>query len=114
MRALRIVSLITLAAAPFGVAAQAADPAGNVSADSAAITAALHESHLSPGAAARDRYRHPVETLAFFGFRPTMTVLDVGPGAGYYTEILAPALAKNGLYLTTNMEPPGSAPEPSA
>jgi predicted methyltransferase len=29
----------------------------------------------------------PVETLAFFGFRPTMTVLDIGPGTGYYAEL---------------------------
>ena len=43
-----------------------------------------------------------------------MTVLDVGPGTGYYTELLAPALAKDGLYLATNWEAPSTAPEPSA
>jgi predicted methyltransferase len=85
---------------------------------SAAIAAALRGSHRSPGAADRDQYRHPVETLAFFGFTPTMTVLDVGPGgrglgAGYYTELLAPVLAKDGLYLATNREPPSTAPAPS-
>jgi len=42
-----------------------------------------------------------------------MTVLDVGPGTGYYTELLAPALAKDGLYLATNREPPSTAPAPS-
>ncbi len=47
-----------------------------------------------------------------------MTVLDVGPGGrgqggGYYTELLAPVLAKKGLYLATNREPPSTAPEPS-
>jgi predicted methyltransferase len=36
----------------------------------------------------------PSATLAFFGFTPTMTVLDVGPGPGYYTELLAPVLAQ--------------------
>jgi predicted methyltransferase len=81
---------------------------------SAAIAAAMRGSHRSPGAADRDPYRHPVETLAFFGFTPTMTVLDVGPGAGYYTELLAPVLAKDGLYLATNREPPSTAPAPSA
>src|SRR5271155_1944867 len=80
---------------------------------SAAIAAAMRGSHRSPGAADRDQYRHPVETLAFFGFTPTMTVLDVGPGAGYYTELLAPVLAKDGLYVPTNSEPPSTAPEPS-
>jgi predicted methyltransferase len=42
-----------------------------------------------------------------------MTVLDIGPGTGYYAELLAPALAKNGLYLATNREPPSTAAEPS-
>jgi predicted methyltransferase len=81
---------------------------------SAAIAASMRGSHRSPGAADRDKYRHPVETLAFFGFTPTMTVLDVGPGTGYYTELLAPVLTKDGLYLTTNREPPSTAAEPSA
>jgi predicted methyltransferase len=78
-----------------------------------AIAATLHGSHRSAGAAARDQYRHPVETLAFFGFTPTMTVLDVGPGAGYYTELLAPVLAQHGLYMATNWEPPSTAAAPS-
>ena len=90
----------------------------SVAAGSAAIAAALSGSHRTPWAAARDPYRHPVETLAFFGFTPTMTVLDVGPGwrgqgLGYYTELLAPVLAKEGLYLATNREPPTAAPEPN-
>jgi predicted methyltransferase len=88
-------------------------PDARVAAGSAAIAAAMRGSHRTPGAADRDQYRHPVETLAFFGFTPTMTVLDVGPGAGYYTELLAPVLAKDGLYLATNNEPPSTAPEPS-
>jgi len=81
---------------------------------SAAIAATLRGSQRSPSAADRDQYRHPVETLAFFGFTPTMTVLDVGPGTGYYTELLAPVLAKSGLYITTNREPPSTAAPPSA
>src|SRR5262245_33610138 len=83
--------------------AQAHTDAG-VAEGSAAIAAAMRGSHRSPGAADRDAYRHPIETLAFLGFTPTMTVLDVGPGTGYYTELLAPVLAKNGLYVTTNRE----------
>ena len=49
---------------------------------------------------ARDQYRHPVETLEFFGFRDDMTVVEIGPGAGWYTEILAPALADHGQLIT--------------
>src|SRR5579883_47901 len=45
---------------------------------------------------ARDRYRHPVETLEFFGLRPDMTVIELDPGAGWYTEILAPVLHDHG------------------
>ncbi len=45
---------------------------------------------------ARDVYRHPVETLQFFGIRPDMTVVELSPGGGWYTEILAPYLAARG------------------
>jgi predicted methyltransferase len=85
----------------------------SVAAGTAAI-AAMRLSHHSAGSEDRDQYRHPVETLAFFGFTPTMTVLDIGPGAGYYTQLLAPVLAKDGLYVATNREPPSTAAEPSA
>lgn len=78
-----------------------------------AIEAAMRGSHRTPGAAERDKDRHPVETLSFFGFEPTMTVLDVGPGRGWYTELLAPALANGGRYLATNLNPPAAAVPPS-
>jgi predicted methyltransferase len=45
---------------------------------------------------ARDRYRHPVETLQFFGIQPRMTVIEIAPGGGWYTEILAPFLRDHG------------------
>lgn len=45
---------------------------------------------------ARDRYRHPVQTLEFFGLRPDMTVIEISPGGGWYTEILAPVLRDRG------------------
>ena len=44
----------------------------------------------------RDRHRHPVETLSFFGVRPDQTVVEIWPGGGWYTEILAPYLAAGG------------------
>ncbi|HYE42083.1 MAG TPA: methyltransferase [Caulobacteraceae bacterium] len=43
----------------------------------------------------RDRWRHPVETLKFFGLDADQTVLELWPGAGYWTEIVAPFLARN-------------------
>ena len=48
--------------------------------------------------AARDIYRHPAETLAFFEVNPDMTVVEIWPGGGWYTEILAPHLSKGKLY----------------
>jgi predicted methyltransferase len=53
---------------------------------------------------ARDAYRHPAETLAFFGVRPTDTVVEVWPGGGWYTEILAPYLAEGGRLIIANMD----------
>ncbi len=44
----------------------------------------------------RDRYRHPYETLAFFGVRPSDTVVEIWPGGGWYTEILAPYVLQGG------------------
>lgn len=45
---------------------------------------------------ARDSYRHPAQTLEFFGLRPDMTVIEIEPGSGWYTEILAPVLKDHG------------------
>jgi predicted methyltransferase len=75
----------------------------------AAIQAAMKGTHRVPGAADRDKYRHPAETLEFFGFKPTMTVIDIGPGDGWYSELLAPALAKKGHYMPTSGDPNGPA-----
>lgn len=47
----------------------------------------------------RDVYRHPVETLEFFGLTPEMTVLEISPGKGWYMEILAPLLTEKGQYM---------------
>ena len=64
---------------------------------------ALHTAVASPQRATafveRDRYRHPEETLRFFGIKPTMTVVEIWPSAGYYAEILAPMLRERGHYV---------------
>lgn len=46
----------------------------------------------------RDANRLPVETLEFFGFSDDMSVIELIPGGGWYTKLLAPALAENGTY----------------
>lgn len=58
--------------------------------------AALAGAHRSEANRARDAYRHPAETLAFFGLQPGMTVVEVAPGGGWYTEVLAPILSGHG------------------
>jgi predicted methyltransferase len=73
----------------------------------AGITAAMKGNHRKPGDAARDVYRHPLETLEFLGLKPNMTVLDYGPGDGWYTELLAPTLAAKGKLLVTTPDPAG-------
>ncbi len=50
----------------------------------------------------RDQYRHPVETLSFFGLKPDMSVLEVWPARGWYTEILAPYLKDSGKLTIAN------------
>jgi predicted methyltransferase len=78
-----------------------------------AIKAAVASKARKPGNAERDKFRHPVETLEFFGFKPTMTVLEYGPGEGWYTELLAPSLAKKGKLFVTNGDPNGPQEERS-
>lgn len=53
----------------------------------------------SPQNQARDIYRHPKETLSFFGLQQKMSVIEITPGAGWYSEILAPLLKGTGRYI---------------
>lgn len=74
-----------------------ADHAAHVAIDPA-IAAAVAASTRTPANLARDEYRHPVETLSFFGVKPGQTVLEFSPGGGWYTEILAPLLKDKGAF----------------
>ena len=56
---------------------------------------------------ARDVYRHPKETLAFFGLKDDMNVVELWPGGGYYTSILAPTLRDRGSLTITHFDPKG-------
>ena len=62
----------------------------------AALDKAIAGVHRSDRNRNRDQYRRPKETLAFFGFRSDMTVVEFSPGGGWYTEVLAPALRDGG------------------
>ncbi len=64
----------------------------------------------------RDQWRHPMETLRFFGLQPNMTVVDFWPGSGWYTEILAPYLSRGGgtYYAAGFSTGPGADPAQAA
>jgi predicted methyltransferase len=73
-----------------------ADAGASDTSTAAALQAAGAGSNRSDANKARDKYRHPVQTLTFFGIQPDMNVVEVSPGAGWYTEILAPFLKDRG------------------
>ena len=69
--------------------------------------AALSGEHRSAENRARDTYRHPQETLEFFGLDAGMTVMEVSPGGGWYTEVLAPLMKDNGMLIAAHSSPNG-------
>jgi predicted methyltransferase len=70
-----------------------------------ALAASVNSESRSAEDKARDQYRHPQQALAFWGLQPGMTILEVQPGGGWWTEILAPyAHATNGKYYATGAD----------
>ena len=65
----------------------------------------------APANKKRDGARHPLQELTFFGLRPDMTVVEIWPGGGYWTEILAPYLKGHGTYYAAQ---PPAGPNASA
>lgn len=70
-----------------------------------ALQAAIDGAHRSEANKKRDAVRHPKETLEFFGIKPDMTVVELMPGAGWYTEILAPYLKSKGQLIEALQDP---------
>ena len=66
------------------------------------IDGALVADHRTPTYVERDQFRHPKETLLFFGLDPEQSVVEVTPGFGWYAEILAPILRDSGQYYYTS------------
>ncbi|WP_245863744.1 class I SAM-dependent methyltransferase [Caulobacter mirabilis] len=92
--------------APEKKAPAAEAPKAKPAAPSDALADAVAGAWRSPEAKARDAWRHPVETLTFFGLKPGMTVVEFWPGAGWYTDILAPFLAQTkGRLYAANLQP---------
>jgi predicted methyltransferase len=81
-------------------AQDATEPSGD------AIARALAGDWRSEANRARDKYRHPKETLAFFGVDPeAQTLLEIWPGGGWYAEVLAPAFNAHGHYVAIVPQP---------
>jgi predicted methyltransferase len=98
-----------------GPASPVEAPSSTVSAAGQPRSDALREavagSQRSEAERARDVYRHPVETLEFFGVRRDMTVVELWPGGGWYTAILAPLVRERGQLVVASGDPNG---EPKA
>jgi predicted methyltransferase len=102
--------VVACASAPRATAPPPAPTQPRDAATAAAIAQVLSGEHRSAENRARDVYRHPLETLLFFGIKPDMTVAEVWPGTGaWYTEVLAPLLAEHGKLYAAQMPPaPGN------
>ena len=93
---------VTLVAALLVGCASAPSTATAISstqAPGASLDAALAGDWRKPADVLRDRYRHPGQTLAFFGVQPEETVIEITPGGGWYADILAPYLRGHGHYV---------------
>jgi predicted methyltransferase len=104
----RSIARTTVAAAAslMALAAMASEPPVTDAATLATLDKVLAGDHRSDANRARDKYRHPKETLQFFGFRQDMAVMEVSPGGGgWYTEVLAPALREHGSYVAAGGDP---------
>ncbi len=71
-------------------------PSGAPAGPATTLQAAVAGAWRSPQDRARDLWRHPLESLKFWGLKPGMTVVEFWPGGGWYTDILAPFLAGTG------------------
>jgi len=84
------------AEAPVETAAPAPAPTPEAVAPADVLATVLASAERSDDNKARDAFRNPAETIAFFGIEPSDTVVEVWPGRGWYTEVLAPYLASGG------------------
>ena len=110
MNLTQIISRTTQATAALlawsSLAAAAAEPPATDAATLATLDRVLAGEHRSAQNRARDAWRHPKETLSFFGLRQDMTVMEIWPGGGgWYTEVLAPTPREHGQYIAASWDP---------
>jgi predicted methyltransferase len=100
------------APAPVSTPAPAPAPAPSpAEAFAAKLDSVLAGAHRSDANKLRDGFRHPKETLGFFGLAPGQTVIEITPGGGWYTEVLAPVLKGQGSYIAAIINPAGDISE---
>lgn len=104
LRAVLALALISMAATACGPSRKAVQSAEDALFRDTALDLAIDAPTRTPANVLRDRYRHPRETLAFFGVDPGDTVVEIWPGGGWYTEILAPYLSARGAYYAVGNE----------
>jgi predicted methyltransferase len=98
MRALAIKAAVVVMAYALAASGCASHVSSRV-ATSASLDTILADAHRSDENRARDTWRHPKETLLFFGLRPEMSVVEIWPDpSGWYTEVLAPLVREKGKY----------------
>lgn len=99
MRRMLVVGLISI-----GLVSTAWAQSSDVFMTKQKVERAMLEESRSADNSARDRYRRPAQTLAFFGLRDDMTVMEIFPGAGWYTELLAPVLRDHGKLIAVSYD----------
>ena len=105
---LLLAAALTLAVSACASTSSTGSASAAASARTAALDAAVAGSWRTPANVARDGFRHPKETLGFFGVDANDTVVEITPGGGWYTEILAPYLRDDGRYVAAIVDPMAS------
>lgn len=99
MKKILLVLYVGLSVAVLGSSVWASELSVN-----ARVEQAMFGDHRSPANQERNRYRHPVGTLEFFGLDYGMNVLEIWPGGGWYSEVLAPVLRDRGSYTVASYD----------
>jgi predicted methyltransferase len=102
---LAAASALVLAAGPIAAAAHDHSPRTRAAAHTA-IAAALAPANRDAEDVARDDQRHPMETLHFWGVKPNMTIVELGAGGGYWTDILSQIVRRGGGKLIVTFNDP--------
>jgi predicted methyltransferase len=103
-RAVGVIACLLTAASAFAAESVKA-PAANSGVALDKLQTVVGGDHRAAERKARDKYRHPIETLSFFGIQPNMAVVELWPMGGWYTEILAPYVKGSGTYYAAMPDP---------